>query len=117
MSLSPFPINTGKRFIQAERLEAFVNSLRETCYLLQFTALILGLSLYSYHARELLVCWLFFIVLFVCLALIVLSGILAIYVGQYLTVWAHNATATTTAVVLGFSKLHLKYIWDARKLK
>ena len=92
-----------------------MNRLRESCYLL-LSAWLLGLSWYSYHARELLVCWLFFSALFVCLALIVLSGALAIYAGEYLTVWARSATAMTPAV-LGFSKVHLKYMWDARKPK
>ena len=92
-----------------------MNQLRESCYLL-LPALLLGLSLYSYHARELLVCWLFFSVLLVCLALVVLSGVLAVYAGEYLEVLARNAAAMTPAV-LGFSKLHLKYMWDAKKPK
>jgi len=45
-------------------------------------AFLLGLSLYSYHAQELLVCWLFLGLMFVALALIILMGVLGYYAGK-----------------------------------
>jgi len=48
----------------------------------QFSGLLLGLSVCSYHVRELLVCWLFFTLLFVCLALVLLGGVFAVYASE-----------------------------------
>jgi hypothetical protein len=49
----------------------------------QLSGLLLGLSLYSYRARQLAVCWLFFSLLFVLLALLMLGGAFACYAGKY----------------------------------
>jgi hypothetical protein len=53
-------------------------------YVLQFSALFLWLTRSSYHAREFLVCWLFFCSAFAVLALILLGAVLACYAGQTL---------------------------------
>jgi len=52
-------------------------------YVLTFTALLFGLTRYSYRAKELLVCWLFFCSFFAVLALILLGGALAAFAGQH----------------------------------
>lgn len=56
-------------------------------YVLQFSTFILCLMCYSYRARELLVCWLFFCFLFAVLAITFLCGLLACHAGQYLVYW------------------------------
>jgi hypothetical protein len=94
-----------------------VNQLRESHRVSQFSGLLLGLSLYSYHVRELLVCWLFFSLLFVSLALLILVGVLACYTGNYVIQWVNTAAGVTPVVALGAGELHLKTISDARKLK
>lgn len=83
----------------------------------QFSGFLLGLSLYSYHVRELLVCWLFFSLLFVSLALVILAGVLAFYAGKYVFHWANTAAQVTSVVALGSGELHLETISDARRLK
>lgn len=52
-------------------------------YVLTFTVLLFGLTRYSYRAKELLVCWLFFCSFFAVLALILLGVALAAFAGQY----------------------------------
>jgi hypothetical protein len=79
-------------------LKDLLNHLRENHHAYQISGLLLGLSLYSYRVRELLVCWLFFSVLFVCVTLVILSGVLAVYAGEWLTVWA-RATAPVSPVL------------------
>jgi hypothetical protein len=90
--------------------------LREGHHVSQFSGLLLGLSLYSYHVRELLVCWLIFTLLFVCLTLVILGGVLALHVGEYLTVWARTLAGMTPVVALGHVELPPKDISDVRKL-
>jgi hypothetical protein len=48
-------------------------------YVLLFFALLLAFARYSYHAKELLVCWLFFCSLFAALALIFLGAVLSFF--------------------------------------
>jgi hypothetical protein len=60
----------------------------------QFSGLHRRFGLYSYHVRELLVCWLFFSPLFVLLALVIL-GVLACYAGKYAT---HGASTITLSL-------------------
>jgi hypothetical protein len=82
----------------------------------QFSGLLLASSLYSYHVRELLVCWLFFSLLFVLLALLVLGGILAWYAaGKYAASRAVTTPPITPALALASAELHLKTISDAKK--
>jgi hypothetical protein len=52
-----------------------------------FSALLFGLSRYSYRAKELLVCWFFFCSLFAVLALILFGAVLATFAGQYFLKW------------------------------
>ena len=83
----------------------------------QFSGLLLGLSFYSYHVRELLVCWLLFILLFGLLALVILGAVLATYAGKYALRWAGQAVQVTPAVALGSGELQLDAISGGMKLK
>jgi hypothetical protein len=94
-----------------------LNLLRDSRHVSQFSGLILGLSLYSYHVRELLVCWLFFTLLFVCLALLLLGGVLAVYAGERVTGWARTPAGMTPVLALAPAELRVKIIPIARKLK
>jgi len=64
-----------------------------------FAALLLGLSHFSYHIRELLVCWFFLSLLFAVLALSGLGILLAGYSGLYL-VRCVRAAATVAPELL-----------------
>lgn len=79
--------------------------------------MLLGLGLYSYHVRELMVCWVFFSLLFVLLALVILGGVLACYAGKCVIEWASTTPRGTPVVVLGSDDLRLKTISDGLKLK
>jgi hypothetical protein len=72
--------------------------------------------LYSYHVRELLVCWLFFSLLFVSLALLILGGVLACYAGKYAAHWTRTAARATPALALSSGELRLKTISSGKKL-
>lgn len=94
-----------------------MNQLRESHRVSRFSGLLLGLSLYSYHVRELVVCWLFFSLLFVLLALLILGGVLACHAGKYVIQWASMAAPVTPVVALGSVELQLETISEARKLE
>jgi hypothetical protein len=97
-------------------IEDSVNQLRENHRVLPYSGLLLGYSLYSYHVRELLICWLFFIVLFVLLALLVFGGVLACSAGKYASQWVRTAAPASPVLALASAELHLKIIADAKKL-
>jgi hypothetical protein len=69
-------------------------------YVLLFSALLLGLTRYSYRAKELLVCWLFLSSLFAVLVLIVLGIVLACYAGQHLVNWVRVAKVAIPELVV-----------------
>ena len=94
-----------------------MNQLRKIRRVSQFSSLLLGLSLYSYHVRELVVCWLLFSLVFVSLALVVLGGVLACYGGEYVIQWASTAARVTPATALASGELHLKAISDDGNLQ
>jgi hypothetical protein len=94
-----------------------LSQLRENHRVSQFSGLILGLSLYSYHVRELLVCWLFFSLLFVVLALLILGGVLAWYAGTCAAHWARTTAPVAPVLVLASAEIHLEAIAGARELK
>jgi hypothetical protein len=83
----------------------------------KFSGLLVGLSLSSYHVRELLVCWLFFSLLFACVALLLLSGVLAVQAGEYLAVWARSATGITPVLAVASADLPVTTISDAKEFK
>lgn len=76
--------------------------------MLQVSGLFLGLGLYSYHVRELMVCWFFFSLLFVLLALLILGGVLAGYAGKCVIQRANMAARVLTVVAVGSGELQLK---------
>ncbi len=71
--------------IQATMQKDIVHLLRRRARVLQFSALLLGLTLYSYSVRDLLVCWLFFCLFFAALVSLLLGALLACYAGKQLT--------------------------------
>jgi hypothetical protein len=74
-------------------------------YFLLFPALLLALSRYSYRARELLVCWLFFCSLFALLALLFLGVVLAWHAGQLLIVLSRVPNTVTPNLVQWLAQL------------
>jgi hypothetical protein len=90
---------------------------RKNTILLRILGLLLALSLYSYHAQELLVCWLFFSLAFASLVLVILGAVVVWYAGNHVIHWASMATRATPTVVLGPAELHLKRISGAGNLK
>lgn len=88
---------------------------KESVRALPVGALLLGLSLYSYHVRELLICWLFFSVLFVCMMLVFLIGELGVCAGECVTVWARSAAETTPAPELTAIEFPVKSVSEPRK--
>ena len=90
---------------------------KENLRVLPVGALLLGLSWYSYHVRELLVCWLYFSMLFVCIVLVVLFGELGVHAGPCAAVWARSTTGITTVLALASAKPSLKIVLHARELK
>jgi hypothetical protein len=94
-----------------------VLQLRESHYVSQLFGLVLGLSLYSYRVRELLACWLFFMILFVVLALLVLGAVLAWYAGKWTTDWACTTVPLTPVPVLASPEIHLEAIAVASEFK
>ena len=83
----------------------------------QFSGLLLVLSLYSYHARELLVCWLVFTSICVCVTLLILIGLLGVYAGERLTVWARATAGMTPVLALAYVKHSVRRVSHARGLK
>ena len=77
--------------IQAMIQKHILRRLLAGFYFLQFSVALLWLLHYSYRAKKLLVCWLFFCSLFAMLALAFLAIVLACYAGQYLAKWVSVA--------------------------
>ena len=74
-------------------------------YVLQFSTFLLCLTCYSYRARELLACWLFFCFLFAVLAIAFLCALLACYEGQYLLNWVGAANTVIPELVVCLAEL------------
>jgi len=68
-----------------------VHQLRDSHRVQEISGLLVGLSLYSYHVRELLACWIFFGLLFVTVALMILGGVLAWHAAKKASSWARTA--------------------------
>jgi peptidoglycan/LPS O-acetylase OafA/YrhL len=94
-----------------------VRQLRESHRVLQLSGLLLGFSLYSYRVRELVVCWLFLIILFVALALLILGAVLAWYAGIYASHWVRTTTPVVPVLVLASAGVHQETNSGARQLK
>jgi hypothetical protein len=94
-----------------------LRQLRESHHVSQVSGFLLGLSLYSYRVRELLACWLFFILLFVVLALLILGGVLAWYAWIYAAQWTRTTVPVTPVLALAPAEVPLETISGARQLK
>ena len=53
-----------------------------------------------YQFEEILICWLFFSVAFVSLALVILAGVLVSYAGEWVIHWMTTAPRMTSTVAL-----------------
>jgi hypothetical protein len=116
--ISPFSSSTPRKTAfhsKLSEIEESLNQLREICRMAQFSGLLLVISVYSYRVRELLVYWLFFSLLFVLLALVILGGVLACYAGKYATHWASTTASIPPVLALGSAELHLNTVSGARK--
>lgn len=85
-----------------------MNPLQASRRVSQFCSLLLGFSLYSYHVRELLVCWLFFSALFVSLGVVMAGGVLAGYAGKYVFDWTSSKAQVATLLVLAPVEIQVK---------
>jgi hypothetical protein len=94
---SPFQEIFHCRF---SRIEESLSLLREYPCLSLFSAMLLGLSMYSYRVRELLICWLFFCLLFVLLVLLTVAGVVVSYAGKYVLDWTNEGARVTPADAL-----------------
>jgi hypothetical protein len=94
-----------------------LRQLRESHRVSQVSGFLLGLSLYSYRVRELLACWLFFILLFVVFALLILGGVLAWYAGIYAAHWTRATVPVTPVLALAPAEVPLETISGVRQLK
>ena len=99
------------------KLEESLNNLHGSHRVSQFSGLLLGVSLYSYHVRELLACWLFFCFFFVLLALVISGGVLVGYAGKHAFHWASTFVQVTPIVALAAGKLRLGKAQSDGRLK
>ena len=65
--------------------------------------LLLAISPFSYHARELLTCWLFFGLLLVSITPLILGTVLACYAGRWIIRWAWEDPRMKVTPTLGLS--------------
>jgi hypothetical protein len=78
---------------------------------------LLELGLYPYRTQGIVVCWLFFSLAFVSMAVVILAGVLVCCACERAIHWASSAAHEAPKVVLGSPELHLKIIPEAGKLK
>lgn len=118
-SLAVFPSRPWKTAFHFKvcGIEDSLSQLRATHRVSQFAGMFLGLGfiLRSYYMRELLACWLFFSLVFVLLALIVLGNVLAFCAGKCVIHWARTRARVTPLVGFGSGELRVKAILDGRK--
>lgn len=82
------------------RIEESLSLLREYPRLSLYSGVLLGLSMYSYRIRELLICWLFFCLLFALLVLLTLAGVVVSHAGKYVLDWTNAGARVTPIAVL-----------------
>ena len=68
--------------------------------------LLLGRNMSMYQFEEILICWLFFSVAFVSLALVILAGVLVSYAGEWVIHWVTTAPRVISTVVLRPSEIY-----------
>ncbi len=78
---------------------------------------LLGLSLHSYRIQEVVVCWLFFSLAFVSLAVVIFAGVLACGAYECIIHGVSAAARAAAKVELVSPELHLKTIPTAGRLK
>jgi hypothetical protein len=88
------------------RIDESLSLLREYACASLLSGAVLGLSIYSYRVRELLICWLFFCLLFVMLVLLTLVGVLVSHAGKYVLVWTNAGVRVTPVAALRSRGIH-----------
>jgi hypothetical protein len=88
------------------RIEESLSLLREYPRLSLFSVMLLGLTMYFYRMRELLICWLFFCLLFVLLVLLTLAGVVVSHAGKYVLDWTNAGARVTPNAALLSSDIH-----------
>jgi len=78
---------------------------KASVWVLPVVSVLLGFSLFSYHLREVLVCYLIFTVLFACIMLLIFIGELGVYAGECVAVWVHSTTGITPVLAPASSKI------------
>jgi hypothetical protein len=96
--------------IKRSEIEGILNPLHENLRVARFSGLLIGLSLLSYQVRELLVCWLFFILPLVMLGLLIFGGVVACDAGRYFIHWAGTATRVPPVAGLEPIAVNLKTV-------
>ena len=74
-------------------------------YFLAFSALLFGLTRYSYRAKELLACWLLLCSFFAVVAVMFLCAVLAWYAGKYLVKWVSVTKTIIPELAVRFAEL------------
>lgn len=77
-----------------------------------FPALFLGFSLFSYRARELLICWICFVLLFAVFAVAVVGGIFICYIAEYVIRWTRAPSVVIPVVTAVSAELALSALSD-----
>jgi hypothetical protein len=80
-------------------LEDILSLINDNHRIFESSILLIGVSLFFYQVRELLICWLFFSVPFVLLALLLFAGVVAYNAGQYFVHWAGKGIRVTAREV------------------
>jgi hypothetical protein len=79
-------------------------------YLLVPAGMLLVISPYSYHARELLTCWMFFALLLVSVTPAIVVSVLVYYAGKWIVHWAWDDGRGKVTPALGLSVSPLRPI-------
>ena len=99
---SLLPVSELQGFLTGHRIEGALRELRESNRVSQPAWPLLGLGLYFYHVRELLVCWIFFGLLFALPVLLILLAVLAWHAAKRATDWAGTAGPTNLLAKIKF---------------
>lgn len=94
-----------------------MNLLRGSHRVPQFSWLLLGLGLYSYRVRELLICWLFFIGMLAALGVVITGAAIAWYGGKCALNWASPLVQVAPAVLPNPVELRLESVPGSRRWK
>lgn len=91
---------------------------RECHHVPECLGLLLGVSLYSYQVRELMVCWSFLVLLFMALLLLIVGGVIAWHGANAAKRWANARPPVIPGLALdAAAEVQVKAVPDGTKLK